>query len=45
MPLDERKARWTALVRSVREENVERWTENFMADLAAVESAEEPVAA
>jgi trehalose 6-phosphate synthase len=36
MPLDERKARWTALVRSVREENVERWTENFLDDLTAV---------
>lgn len=42
MPLEERKARWNALVKSVREENVERWTENFLDDLAAVEVADEP---
>jgi trehalose 6-phosphate synthase len=37
MPLEERKARWNKLVVSVREENVVRWTENYLADLAAVE--------
>ncbi len=34
MPLDERKQRWEALVTSVKEENVTRWTEHFMQDLA-----------
>ena len=34
MPLEERKARWKRLIRSVREENVQRWTENFVGDLA-----------
>lgn len=36
MPLEERKQRWQALVKNVKEENVARWTENFTADLAAV---------
>jgi trehalose 6-phosphate synthase len=35
MPLEERKQRWSALVESVREESVQRWTENFLRDLAA----------
>ena len=34
MPLEERKQRWSALIESVREENVQRWTENFLEDLA-----------
>ena len=34
MPLEERKARWEKLIVSVREENVLRWTDNFIADLA-----------
>lgn len=33
MPLSERKERWEKLVRSVREENVQRWTLNFTRDL------------
>lgn len=36
MPLEERKSRWRALEKNVREENVARWTENFTRDLAAV---------
>lgn len=34
MTLEERKARYARLIESVREENVQRWTENFIADLA-----------
>ncbi|RIV84537.1 alpha,alpha-trehalose-phosphate synthase (UDP-forming) [Aurantiacibacter zhengii] len=34
MPLEERKARYEKLIVSVREENVQRWTENFISDLA-----------
>ena len=36
MPLEERMRRWQALERSVREENVIRWGENFLADLQEV---------
>ena len=36
MPLDERKARYGKMIETVREENVQRWTENFIGDLAAV---------
>ena len=36
MPLAERKERWEKLIVTVREENVVRWTENFMQDLEAV---------
>ena len=36
MPLEERKARWEKLIVSVREENVLRWTDNFIADLSGV---------
>ncbi len=39
MPLAERKARWEKLVASVREENVQRWTENFLGDLQAAGAA------
>lgn len=35
MPLKERKARYKKLIKTVREENVQRWTENFIADLDA----------
>ena len=35
MPLDERKARWRAMHECVRDENVQRWAENFTRDLAA----------
>lgn len=35
MPLEERKARYEKLIVSVREENVQRWTENFVGDLAS----------
>jgi len=34
MPASERKARWEKLIVSVREENVNRWTEDFVSDLA-----------
>jgi trehalose 6-phosphate synthase len=37
MPLAERKARWEELIVSVREENVQRWTDDFLRDLAATE--------
>ena len=36
MPLAERKARWEKLAASVREETVQWWTANFLADLRAV---------
>jgi len=36
MPLDERKARWEKLNASVRDENIETWTANFLGDLAAI---------
>ena len=37
MPLAERKERWAKLIVTVREENVQRWTENFVNSLQAVE--------
>jgi len=37
MPLEERKARWEKLIVTVRDENVQNWTTNFITDLAAVE--------
>ncbi len=33
MPREERKARWEKLIITVREDNVVRWTENFLKDL------------
>lgn len=33
MPLEERKSRYDKLIVTVREENVQRWTENFIEDL------------
>lgn len=36
MPRDERKRRWDALIKTVRDDNVQRWTENFTSDLAAM---------
>ncbi|MXP24742.1 trehalose-6-phosphate synthase [Altererythrobacter indicus] len=36
MPLAERKERWERMHQSVKEENVQRWTQNFTNDLAAV---------
>ncbi len=38
MPLEERKARYQKMIVTVRDENVQRWTENFIADLAKVAS-------
>ena len=35
MKMDERKARHAAMLKTVRDDNVQRWTENFTADLAA----------
>ena len=35
MPLEERKSRYQAMVTTVREDNVKRWTANFCNDLAA----------
>jgi trehalose 6-phosphate synthase len=37
MPLEERKERWAILHRSVKKENVTRWTENFTRDLARLQ--------
>ena len=36
MPLEERKRRWEILNTSVRDENVARWTANFLGELATV---------
>jgi len=36
MQLEERKARWEKLIVTVREDNVLRWTENFVQDLQSV---------
>lgn len=36
MPLADRKARYNAMVESVKNEDVHSWTENFMSDLAGV---------
>jgi trehalose 6-phosphate synthase len=36
MPLEERKRRWQGLVKSVRDENISVWTENFTRDLASL---------
>ena len=36
MSLEERKARWEKLIVTVRDDNVHRWTENFVSDLAAI---------
>ncbi len=36
MPKAERKRRWDILIETVREDNVQRWTENFTGDLAAL---------
>ncbi|MDG6078534.1 trehalose-6-phosphate synthase [Erythrobacter litoralis] len=33
MPLDERKARYEKLIRTVREDDVQSWTNNFLTDL------------
>ncbi len=38
MPLAERKARFDKMITSVREENVQRWAENFIGDLASTGS-------
>ncbi len=37
MPLKERKARYDKLIETVREENVLRWTDNFMTDMKALD--------
>jgi trehalose 6-phosphate synthase len=34
MPLEERKARYEAMIGTVRDDNVQRWTDNFCKDLA-----------
>ncbi len=36
MPLAERKERFNNLIVTVREENVQRWTDNFISDLSAI---------
>ncbi|WP_340586259.1 alpha,alpha-trehalose-phosphate synthase (UDP-forming) [Erythrobacter alti] len=38
MPLAERKARYEKLIVTVRDENVHRWTENFISDLTNIAS-------
>jgi len=37
MSREERKARWEKLIVTVREDNVQRWTDNFVSDLKLVE--------
>ena len=37
MPLEERKARYDKLIVTVRDDNVQRWTANFIGDLTALE--------
>ena len=45
MPLEERKARYEKLIVTVREDNVLRWTENFITDMKTVGgSTKEPSA-
>lgn len=39
MPLDERKARYEAMIATIRDENVQAWTHNFCADLGAARSS------
>ncbi len=36
MPLEERKSRFEKMIVTVREENVQRWTENFIGDMNAL---------
>lgn len=36
MPLEERKARYEKMIVTVRDENVQRWTQNFIDDLSSV---------
>ncbi len=36
MPLEDRKKRYENQIKSVREDNVQRWTENFISDLSAI---------
>ena len=33
MKIDERRARYDRMVRTVRDDNVEKWTEDFVTDL------------
>ena len=35
MPLEERKSRYEAMIATVRDDNVQAWTEQFCTDLAA----------
>ena len=37
MPLEERKRRYDAMIATVRDENVQNWTEAFTSDLAAID--------
>ena len=39
MPLDERKARYEAMIATIRDENVQAWTRNFCVDLGAARSS------
>jgi trehalose 6-phosphate synthase len=41
MPLAERKARWESMIVSVREETVQRWTDDFLGDLAQAQLPED----
>lgn len=36
MPLEERKRRYEAMVQTVRDDNIEQWTETFTRDLASI---------
>jgi len=39
MPLEERRSRWQAMIATVRDDNVQRWTENFVSDMQGSEDA------
>lgn len=41
MPLDERKARWQPMFECVRDQNVQGWTRDILADLSAAPAAEQ----
>ncbi len=38
MPIEERRRRWEAMIETVANDNVQRWTENFTSDLAGPEA-------
>jgi len=44
MPLGERKERWASMMQGLEEQTASRWAENFLAELAEQEVAEQPAA-